>query len=86
MRTTKSSLATDPSKLKPARSPEKYKLSSSVTSSARRAIDSLDSRGAWVESGRLRAAGSPNDVNRVITTQTFIRNLDTLSRFIAASK
>ena len=52
-----------------------------------RAIDSLDSRGAWVEPGRLRASGQPADgPTRVITTQTFIRNLDALGRFIVASK
>jgi hypothetical protein len=78
---------TDPSKLKPSPQPEKYELSSSLTSAARRAIDSLDSRGAWVEPGRLRASGQPADgPTRVITTQTFIRNLDALGRFIVASK
>src|SRR4051812_35873204 len=67
-------LATDAAKLKPAKKPEEYKLSPSLTSAARAAIDSLDSRGAWVESGRLRAAGQPADgPQRIITTQTFIR-------------
>jgi len=62
-------------------------LSPSLTSAARRIIDSLDARGAWVETGRLRASGQPADgPTRVITTQAFIRNLDTLSRYIAASK
>jgi len=80
-------IATDPSKLKPAPQPEKYELSAALTAAARRAIDSLDSRGAWVDNGRLRATDQvQNSVNRVITTQTFIRNVDTLSRFIAASK
>jgi hypothetical protein len=80
-------LATDPAKLRPVEKPEQYKSSPAISSAARNAIDSLDSRGAWVESGRLRAgAQSPNDVSRVITTQTFIRNINTLSRFMAANK
>jgi len=78
-------VAADPAKRKPARTPEKYELSPSLIANARRAIDSLDSRGAWVESGRLRASGQPEGTSRVITTQTFIRNLDTLGRFIAAN-
>jgi hypothetical protein len=80
-------VATDPAKLKPAAKPPKYELSSAVTAAARRAIDSLDPRGAWVESGRLRATDQvQNSVDRVITTQTFIRNLDALSRFLAGTK
>jgi hypothetical protein len=79
-------LATDPAKLKPAQKPETYEMSSSLASTARQAITSLDDRGAWVESGRLRNADPEGKVQRVITTQTFMRNLDTLSRYIAASK
>src|SRR5262245_29635238 len=80
-------VALDPTKLKPADKPEEYKLTPALASAARAAIDSLDSRGAWVESGRLRAGTQhPNDVNRVITTQTFMRNIGTLSRFLAASR
>jgi hypothetical protein len=80
-------LATDPTKLKPVKKAEDYKLTPALSSAARAAIDSLDSRGAWVESGRLRAGTqTPNNVNRVITTQTFIRNLNTLSRFLAANE
>jgi hypothetical protein len=80
-------LATDPAKLKQAARPEEYKLTPALSTTARTAIDSLDSRGAWVENGRLRAGSqTPNDISRVITTQTFIRNIATLSRFVAASK
>jgi len=79
-------LATDPAKLIPSRKPAKYELSDSLAQSARQAIDALDSRGAWVENGRLRDADPDGKVNRIITTQTFIRSIDTLSRFQAASK
>jgi len=80
-------LATDPARLNPPAKPEENKLTTALSSAARTAIDSLDSRGAWVENGRLRAGTQPpNNVNRVITTQTFNRNIATLSRFIAAGK
>jgi PelA/Pel-15E family pectate lyase len=79
-------LTTDPAKLKPAKKPEEYKLNPVLTSAARAAIDSLDTRGAWVENGRLRASGQPAGTGRVITTSTFMRNINTLSRFIAAGK
>lgn len=79
--------ATDPAKLRPAPRPEQYEMSPPLATSARQAIDTLDQRGAWVETGRLRATDQvKNSVDRVITTPTFMRNLDTLGRFIAASK
>jgi hypothetical protein len=79
-------VATAPSKLRTPRVPEKYDLSPSLIAAARHTIDSLDARGAWVEPGRLRASGQPEGTSRVITTQTFMRNMDTLGRFIAATK
>jgi hypothetical protein len=79
-------LATDPAQLKPAARPATYELSSSLSSAARQVIAGLDARGAWVEEGRLRAADPERKVSRVITTQTFIRNIETLSRFLAATK
>jgi len=75
---------TDTAKLKPAPRSETIAMSDELAAAARRAIDSLDDRGAWVEDGRLRDADPENRVKRIITTQTFIRNLDTLSRFLAA--
>ena len=59
---------------------------SALDEAARRAIDALDARGAWAEGGRLREADPDNHVNRIITTQTFIKNLDTLSRYLAADR
>jgi len=79
--------ATDPTKLKPATKPETIEPSPDLAAAARAAINSLDSRGAWVEDGRLRAGSqTKNDVNRVISTQTFIKNLAALSRFVAVNK
>jgi Pectic acid lyase len=79
-------LATDPARLKPAARPAAYEMSPELARSARQAIDSLDGRGAWVEDGRLRDADPDKKVRRIITTATFIRNLDTLGRFVAASR
>ena len=51
----------------------------------RTVIDALDDRGAWVEDGRLRYHGEDDDTRRVISSQSFVDNLKTLARFIAAS-
>lgn len=78
-------LATDKTKLKPIRRAPRYERSNSLTAAARQAINSLDSRGAWVEEGRLRDSDPEGRAKRIITTQTFIKNVDTLSRFTAAN-
>jgi hypothetical protein len=78
-------VATDPARLMPARRPERNELSDSLKKSVREAIDALDARGAWVEDGRLRDSDPDGKVRRIITTQTFMRNVETLSRFVAAS-
>ena len=52
----------------------------------RQVIAELDDRGAWVESGRLQYHGDTDDTDRIISCETFIGNLDTLSRFIAAER
>jgi hypothetical protein len=74
--------ASDPAKLKPAKRPPKYELTEALRASARQAIDGLDARGAWVEAGRLRDSDAEGKAKRIITTQTFLRNLDALSRFL----
>ena len=79
-------VATDPAKLKRVRRPERYELSDSLKKSAREVIDALDARGAWVEDGRLRDADPGGKVRRIITTETFMRNVAVLSRFLAANK
>ena len=79
-------VATDPAKLKPSKKPPKYELSSSLTKAAQVAIAGLDTRGAWVEDGKLNDADPDGKVKRIISTQTFIKNIDTLSRFIAAEQ
>jgi len=46
----------------------------------------LDSRGAWVEDGSLKASGNNPRPQKVITTRTFVRNLTRLSAFVAATQ
>jgi hypothetical protein len=47
-------------------------------------IESLDDRGAWVEDGQLKYHGRGDPTRRVIDSATFIKNIGTLSRYIAA--
>ena len=80
-------LKTDPAKLKPVKKPEKYEPPDSLAKAARAAIDLLDARGAWVESGKLKGETDPDGTaKRIITTGTFMKNVETLSRFMAATK
>jgi len=60
--------------------------SKSLTNQAAKLIDQMDSRGAWTEDGNLRAKGNDVRPRKIITTRTFMRNLRTLSRFVAASQ
>ncbi len=57
-----------------------------LTSRAQQAIDSLDARGAWVETGRLKSAKAGSNSGRVIAAKTFAKNVGTLSRYIAAAR
>jgi hypothetical protein len=60
------------------------RLTDSLRNQARRVIDQLDERGAWVEKGSLRYH-KDDDTSEVITSETFVRNLRVLAEFIGAS-
>ena len=81
-------LKTDPAKLKPAKTGKKRteRLTPSLTKKARAVVDGMDDRGAWVEEGRLKSHGDDDPATRIIDCRTFVSNVETLSRFIAASK
>jgi hypothetical protein len=80
-------LTTEPSRLKPSRREEtSSRPSRDLAAAARQAIDALDSRGAWVDAGRLRADGQPASGDGVISTRTFMQNLDALSRLVGESR
>lgn len=53
---------------------------------ARQAIEAQDARGRWVEPGRLRYHGEDDTTRRVISTSTFIRNVETLARYLEATR
>jgi hypothetical protein len=65
---------------KPARPNSSPALEAEVKS----LIESLDNRGAWVEEGQLKYHGKEDPTRRVIDSQTFIRNVGTISRYLAA--
>ena len=59
--------------------------SNSLRTEVRQLVNSMDTRGAWLEKGRLRDVGDDRE-QQIITTKTFIRNIRTLSRYLAATK
>jgi hypothetical protein len=64
--------------------PKRFSLSRSLEADVERTIAELDKRGAWVEDGRLRYHDESDDTRRIIDSRTFIRNIDLLSRYLAA--
>ena len=66
------------------RKAEAPRVTSSLEEQVRKVIAALDERGAWVEDGRLRHHGSADDTTRVIDSATFAKNIDLLSRYLAA--
>jgi len=64
---------------------EPGKPSPSLERETRQAIESLDSRGAWIEDGKLKYHGNRDDTRQVITSERFIKNMRVLSRYLAQS-
>jgi hypothetical protein len=52
----------------------------------RQIIATLDDRGAWVEMGKLRYHPGKNETRPIISSATFAKNIDLLSRYIAANR
>jgi PelA/Pel-15E family pectate lyase len=78
-------LRADPASLKTRDAKPSYKMSSSLAKQAEKVGRAMDKRGAWVETGRLRTYDDGDNVP-IIETTTFIANVQTLSKFIAASQ
>ena len=71
-------------KLKPVHAATKpARLSSGLAKKATAAVRALDSRGAWVEQGKMRHQEEPIDL---IDMRTFVRNLETLARYAGATR
>lgn len=60
------------------------RLTNQLRQAAAQAISQLDARGAWVEAGKLRTHDEAH-VEQIISSATFIKNLDTLARFVAST-
>ena len=58
----------------------------SLNQAAKELVETMDSRGAWLESGKLKAKGNNDRQQKIITTRTFATNLRTLSRFVGSMK
>lgn len=56
---------------------------SNLESRVKEIIAAQDTRGAWVEDGRLKYHGKKDPTTRVISSETFAKNLDVLSQYLA---
>ena len=86
-RAYRSVLQKAPNDLKP--SPPRVKppsMSSGLTRQAQSIVQSMDSRGGWVEKGKLRHHGPDDDTREVIQSTTFIKNLEVLAQFVGATR
>ena len=63
----------------------KRKASSSMEKQVRNVIAKLDSRGRWVENGRLKYHGDDDPTRRVIDCRTFVSNIRVLSNYLGTS-
>jgi hypothetical protein len=66
--------------------PPRTKVAESLLAEVKSVIAAQDARGRWVENGRLRAQGPNDSTTRVIRCATFNRNVETLSRYLAATR
>ena len=64
----------------------KPQLSPALIADTKAVLAALDTQGRWVEEGKLRYQGANDPATRVIETRTFIRNVNTLSNYLAATK
>lgn len=68
-----------PARANSARAP---RMTRGLRASAAQVVAALDERGAWTEAGRLREG----EAGSIISCRTFVQNVETLSRFIAAAR
>ncbi len=61
------------------------KRSKKLDQLAEKIVKSLDSRGAWVEPGKLRYHGDDDPTREVIRSQTFAGNLNDLAQWLSAN-
>jgi len=78
--------AVDPARLKQPKRAGAPRMSRALAARAKSVIDSLDERGRWVESGKMREDAENDPVRRVIDCRTFISNVRALSVYLVAAK
>ncbi len=61
------------------------KLTPPTEAEVRKIIAALDDRGAWVEQGKLKHHPEKNRERPIISSATFAKNLDVLSRYVAST-
>lgn len=61
------------------------KASSSMEKQVRNVIAKLDSRGRWVENGRLKYHGDEDPTEQVIDCRTFVSNIRALASYLSTS-
>lgn len=64
---------------------EVVELQSPSLETVKQIIERLDSRGAWVEQGRLRYWGDDDPTTEIIDPRTFARNIKILAEYLAAN-
>jgi PelA/Pel-15E family pectate lyase len=72
-----------PAELNPSRAPERPTLTPKLIAEVEAIIAAQDARGRWIENGKLKTAPA---ATRVIRCATFNHNIETLSRYLAATK
>lgn len=80
-------LQRDPEELK--KEPRRYswpKSSKGLAARAKRVVEALDGKGRWVRDGRMSTFGDDDPTRRVIDCRTFIRNVEILSDYLAATR
>ena len=74
----------DHADLKQSSRPTPEKATPGLVAEVKKVIAAQDARGRWVENGQLRYQRSKGQTAQVIKCTTFIRNVRTLSRYLAA--
>jgi hypothetical protein len=64
--------------------PARPAAGAALAARVRSIIDGMDSRGAWLEPGRLKIQENAAPGSRVIRSSTFVENVRTLCRFISS--
>lgn len=75
-----------PAELQQKGSKQPGKPSAKLIAQVESVLSAMDDRGRWVEEGSLRYQGDDDRTRRVIDCTTFIRNVQTLSTYLAAAK